>query len=273
MEPRLQRRVQRYGWDKAVGSYECSWQRRLAPAQARLLERAAARPGERVLDVACGTGLVSFPLAEAVSPAGHVLGTDLSQAMVEAARERAAAQAVAQASFECMGAEALALADGSFDLAVCSLGLMYVPDTLAALRELHRVLRPGGRAALLVWGARARCGWAEVFPIVDARVASEVCPLFFRLGGEGVLAGELAQAGFAEPAVERMRTTLPFADDEDVRVAFMEGGPVALAYDRFDGPTRRAVDADYLASVAPYRNGRGYAIPAEFVLATAFKEG
>lgn len=271
MEPRFQRRVQRYGWDKAAGVYESSWQRQLATAQARLLELAAPQPGERVLDVACGTGLVTFPLAEAVAPGGHVLGTDLSAKMVEAARGRAAARGCANAAFERMDAEHLELDGASFDLAVCSLGLMYVPDTAAAIRELQRVLRPGGRAALLVWGQRALCGWAEIFPIVDARVVSEVCPLFFRLGGKGVLEAELAAAGFAEPRIERIGATLHFEGDTEACIAAFKGGPVALAYDRFDAATRQAAHADYLASISPYRSAEGYEIPAEFVLAAAVK--
>ena len=66
MEPRLQRRVQRYGWDKAVAHYEAGWRNQLEPAQSLMLELVALRPGERVLDVACGTGLVSFRMIEAV---------------------------------------------------------------------------------------------------------------------------------------------------------------------------------------------------------------
>ena len=89
MEARLQRRVQRYGWDKAAPCYEQSWHRQLAPAQTRLLALAALRPGERVIDVACGTGLVTFAAAAAVGPEGTVVGTDISDAMVAHARTRA----------------------------------------------------------------------------------------------------------------------------------------------------------------------------------------
>lgn len=271
MEPRLQRRVQRYGWDKAAYVYESAWQRQLAQAQERLLALAAAQPGERVLDVACGTGLLTLPLARSVGASGFVLGTDLSEEMVATTQRRAAAAGITQLRAEHMGAEALGVEDGTFDLAVCSLGLMYVPEPGLALREMWRALRPDGRAAVLVWGRRARCGWSEIFPIVDARVKSDVCPLFFQLGGDGTLERELAGAGFGRVHAERLAYVLTFTGDEDVLTAVFEGGPVALAYSRFDPPTRRSAHADFLASVAGYRTDNGYEIPAEFTLATGVR--
>ncbi len=90
MDARLQRRVQRYGWDKAVGDYEAGWRAQLEPAQSLMLDMADVRHGERVLDVACGTGLVSFRLADAVRATGAVVGTDISGEMVETARRTAA---------------------------------------------------------------------------------------------------------------------------------------------------------------------------------------
>src|SRR5215831_16945194 len=89
MDARLQRRIQRYGWDKASAEYERYWREQLAPAQERLLALAALRPGERVLDVACGTGLVSLRAAMLVGPAGDVVATDISQDMVTRARRQA----------------------------------------------------------------------------------------------------------------------------------------------------------------------------------------
>ena len=78
-----------------------------------------------------------------------------------------------------MDAETLALPDAGFDVALNALGLMYVPEPEQAVREMRRVLRPGGRVGLAVWGERSRCGWAPVFEIVQAEVASDVCPRFF----------------------------------------------------------------------------------------------
>jgi len=266
VDPKLQRRIQRYGWNKAAAEYEQSWQAQLGPAQSMLLEMAALRAGQSVLDVACGTGLVTFAAAAAVGPGGRVVGVDLSEEMVERARAQAVRLGVAHVGFERMDAEALDLPAASFDAAVCALGLMYVPDPREALGEMARVLAPGGRAVAAVWGERSRCGWAEVFPIVDARVRSEVCPLFFALGTADRLATMFRDAGLADVTAERLQTRLHWASAEEACGAAFVAGPVALAYSRFDETARFAVREAYLASIEPWREGSGYAVPAEFVI-------
>ncbi|MBI3491845.1 MAG: methyltransferase domain-containing protein [Acidobacteria bacterium] len=267
MDPRLQRRVQRYGWDKASGEYEKFWRRQLEPAQRTLLSLVALAPGMRVLDIACGTGLVTFPAAHAVGPTGRVVGTDISQEMVTRSTGDARSRGVSNVTFERMDAENLQCDAASFDVALCALGLMYVPDPLKALSEMRRVLRPGGRAVAAVWGARSRCGWAEIFPIVDRRVASEVCPMFFQLGTGDMLQHQMRAAGFSSVHVERIATTLDYASaDEAVGAAFV-GGPVALAYSHFDDRVREEAHVEYLASIDQYKRGDGYAVPGEFVIA------
>ncbi len=273
MDPRLQRRVQRYGWDRAVDHYERHWARQLEPAQRKLLEMAALRPGERVLDIACGTGLVTLPAAEDVGDEGTILATDLAGEMVDALRLDAARRGVTNIAFERMGAEELDVADGSFDAALNALGLMYVPDPMQAVREMHRVLVVGGRAVAAVWGARAKCGWAEIFPIVDSRVNTEVCPLFFQLGTGASLEGAFQGAGFVDISTDRFATGLYYESAEDALGAAFAGGPVALAYSRFDERTRDEAHAEYLASIEPYRNGDGYLIPGEFVVVRGTRAG
>jgi hypothetical protein len=132
---------------------------------------------------------------------------------------------------------------------------------------LHRVLGPGGRAVVAVWGARSRCDWAEMFPIVDRRVASEVFPMFFQLGTGDMLKNVMQAAGFVDPRVERIETRLEYGQDEEAIGAAFAGGPVALAYSRFDEPTRTDAQREYLDSIASYRRGDGYAVPGEFVVA------
>src|SRR5580692_1862749 len=136
MEPALQRRIQRYGWDKASAYYEVFWQQQLKPAQDLLLEMADLQPGENVLDVACGTGLVSFPALSKLGSKGRVLGTDISEKMVEMASLLAAQKGENRVQFARMDAEELRLENSSFDVVLCSLGLMYMPDPRKALEEM-----------------------------------------------------------------------------------------------------------------------------------------
>lgn len=280
MDARRHRLIQRRGWDRAVSHYERFWARQLAPAQSLLMSRAALEPGENVIDVACGTGLVSLPAATAVAVTdstnhggndrtGRVTATDLSPGMVAAVDGNARSAGLTNVEAIRCGAEELTVG-GPYDVALCSLGLMYVPDPARALAEMHRVLRPGGRLVVSVWGERRRCGWAELFGIVDRRVASDVCPIFFALGAPGVLATQLGQAGFVGIDCERLSTELEFADDDEAIGAAFLGGPVALAYARFDEPTRRSAEREYLDSLTRYRTRSGsYRVPGEFVVTRA----
>lgn len=269
MESKLQRRVQRYGWDLAATKYEPLWQAQLAGVQAELLACAALAPGDQVLDVACGSGLVTFAAAAAVGPSGRVYGVDLSGQMVEGARRRTRSRGCNNVDFARMDAESLDLPDASFDVALCALGLMYVPDPARAVREMRRMLRPGGRVVLAVWGERSRCGWAPLFGIVDAEVASDVCPLFFRLGQAGALARLCANADLHLIEERRIVAALVYADGDEACEAALAGGPVALAWSRFDGQVRARVRARYLASIEPWRAGPAYRVPAEFVIVAA----
>ena len=242
---------------------------REAEPQAALLALALPAAGERVLDIACGTGLVSFAAARAVGSMGEVVGIDISGRMIDAAERRARDLGLSNCSFSRMDAERLALTDASFDLVLCALGLMYMPDAEQAVWEMCRVLRPGGRVALAVWGQRANCGWSALFPIVDAEVSSEVCPLFFRLGEQDALARLCAGAGFEQVQQRRITTTLAFADANEACEAALVGGPVALAWSRFNDEVRARVRARYLHAIDPWRRGQRYAVPGEFVIAAA----
>jgi hypothetical protein len=135
---------------------------------------------------------------------------------------------------------------------------MYVPDPLKAVREMMRLVLPasadpGGRVVAAVWGQRKNCGWAEIFPIVDARVKSEVCPMFFSLGTGTTLADVFRDAGLVDVVSERIETRLEWASDDEACGAAFEGGPVALAYGRFDERTKYRVQREYLDSIAQWR--------------------
>lgn len=271
MEPALQRRVQRYGWDKASALYENLWQAQLKPAQNKLLDFANIKPGEKIIDVACGTGLVSFRTLEVARENGFVLGVDISDKMVEIASKEAEERDLSNIRFERMDAEELKINDNEFDVALCALGLMYVPDPINALKEIHRVLKPGGRCAIAVWGRRDECGWAEIFEIVDKRVSSEVCPMFFNLGNNDMLERSLHAAGFSKTYFEKISTLLYYDSAEQACAAAFAGGPVALPYFKFSDDVKKEVHEEYLASIELYKKNDGYFVPGEFVIASGFK--
>ncbi len=271
MEPRLQRRVQRYGWDKAAEYYEASWKEQLRPAQDKLMEMAGLKPGENVLETACGTGLITFRAAKAVQPGGHVVATDLSDGMIQMAGKEAKKQNIDNVYFQRMDAEDLDLGNESFNAAICGLGVMYFPDPVQSMKEQFRVLKPGGRIVSAVWGERKKCGWADIFPIVDKRVASEVCPMFFQQGTGNTHEISMKEAGFTDIETERLSVKLYYPSDEVAVMAAFAGGPVALAYRKFDEETKQGAHEEYLESISGYQKNGGYEIPGEFVVSRGVK--
>lgn len=271
MNPDLQRRVQRYGWDKAAEYYENSWQNQLRPAHDLLLVMTNAQPGEKIIDIAAGTGLISVKLAEKVGKPGSILSTDISDEMVKIGNTLCESSGILNARFTRMDAEALDLENNIFDKATCALGLMYFPDPEKALNEMKRVLKPGGKAVVAVWGSRKKCGWADIFPIVDKRVNSDVCPMFFNLGESNVLQYLFENAGFKHVSLEKIQTKLIYASPEEACDATFLGGPVAMAYSRFDIKTKEDAKMEYLKSIESYKSKNGYEIPGEFVVCSGIK--
>jgi SAM-dependent methyltransferase len=125
-----------------------------APLTEKLMAAAEIAPGQEVLDIAGGAGEPSLVIADRIAPGGSVTCTDIAPEMIAGARQRAAEAGISNLNFEICPADALPFADNSFDAVVCRFGAMFFPAPLAAAREILRVLRPGGRVALAVWGER-----------------------------------------------------------------------------------------------------------------------
>ena len=120
----------------------------------RTIELLKLNPGQRVLDVCCGSGASAIPAAQSVGPTGSVVGVDLAENLLELARTKARKHSLTNVQFEPGDMTALRYDDDSFDAVVCVFGIFFVPEMEVALRELMRVLRPSGRIAITTWGPR-----------------------------------------------------------------------------------------------------------------------
>lgn len=139
---------------------------RSAALTARMLDRAALRPGERVLELAGGAGGLGMAAAEQVGPDGEVVLSDVAAEMTAIAARRAAARGIGNVTARELDLEGIAEPDASFDVVLCREGLMFALDPAQAAGEIRRVLRPGGRFAVAVWGPRERNPWLGI--VLDA---------------------------------------------------------------------------------------------------------
>jgi SAM-dependent methyltransferase len=186
---------------------------RSAQLTEELLALTMPQPGERVLELACGPGGAGLAAAPLVGPAGEVVLSDVAGEMAAIAAARAAALGLTNVSTCELDLEDIEQPDASYDVVLCREGLMFAVDPARAAREIRRVLRPGGRVALAVWGPRERNPWlAIVLDAVSAEIGSPVPPTGvpgpFSLGDPGRLAGLLRDAGLDGVAVGELPVPL-----------------------------------------------------------------
>ena len=245
-----------------------------APWATILIEYAALQPGDRVLDVACGTGIVARLAARQVGPTGQIIGLDNNAGMLAVARSLPPIPGV---SLEWQEGSALAIpfSDASFDALLCQQGLQFFSDRPAALREMHRVLGPGGRVVLSVWGSLERCpGHAALVRALElhlATAAASVIRSFFALGEASEVRSLLAGRRFNEIQLHTVVRTVRFASPEHfVRIEMFPShpeGPIA-------GMDERALSvliSEVNTALQPYVSPDGLAFPMQAHLVTAQK--
>jgi SAM-dependent methyltransferase len=239
-----------------------------------LVARAAPRPGERVLDLACGTGIVARLVAPRVAPVGTVVGLDVNPAMLAIARGRAAAEGAA-VTWDEGSATTLPYGDGAFDLALCQQGLQFFPDQSAALSELHRTLAPGGRLLTSTWAPLDQSpAFAAYNRVAQAHLGLAPCGPSFSLTDAERVRGLLMGVGFGSVEVAPVELTVTFPSlGEFVRrfvqsvaavvPALAERGPEALA------ETARGIEEELRPQVRQYLDGGAFSSPLRTHVAAA----
>lgn len=175
----------------------------LQPATDLLLAALHIRPNMRILDVASGPGEPAITLAAAIAPDGHVTATDLVPEMLTVAAEKAEKRGVINITFQQADAEALPFPDATFDAVTCRFGVMLFADVQQGLREMRRVLKPGGQLVCIVWGPRDRDPMTRSLAVVRRFIELPPppppdTPNRFRFSEPGAIAEQLRMAGFRQ---------------------------------------------------------------------------
>jgi enediyne biosynthesis protein CalE5 len=247
---------------------------RAAVAAEKMLELSAPRPGERVLELACGPGGVGLAAAELVAPDGEVVLSDVAAEMTSIASARADALGLRNVTTLELDLEQIEQPDDSYDVVLCREGLMFAPDPARAAGEIRRVLRPGGRVALAVWGPRDRNPWlGVVLDAVSAQIGAPVPPPGipgpFSLSDADQLAGLLSAAGLREVSVSELPVPMRTGSfDEWWERTTALAGPLARMLASMPDEAQQGLRARAREAVAPYEAPAGLEFPGVTLLAS-----
>lgn len=239
-----------------------------------LVDLAQPRPGERVIDIACGTGIVARTAAAKVGTTGAVAGVDLNPGMLAVARSVTATDDAASVQWHEASADSLPLPDGSFDVAYCQLGLQFFADKPAALREMRRVLSSTGRLALMVWhGINESPGFEAFAELLERNISPAAAAIMrapFGLSDADELSRLVAATDFRNVTVQRRVGTVEFPSVERFVSSYVAGSPLAGHVSQATEEAREHLIADTVAALRKYvsRSGLSFPIAAHLLTAT-----
>jgi len=257
---------------QVAGSAPEVYERELVPAvfgawAPILVELAQPCLGDRVVDVACGTGIVARIAAARVGPTGHVVGVDLNPAMLSVARSVTPTDLMSAAplQWEEASADKLPLPDGSFNVVYCQLGLQFFADRAAALSEMRRVLGADGRLALMVWrGIHESPGFTALAEALERNVGQAAATIMrapFGLSDAEELAGLVRAAGFKGVTAQQQSGTVRFASVESFVLSYVAGSPLFGPVSQAPDAARAALITDVRSALKQYTNDGELAFP------------
>ncbi|HEV8210543.1 MAG TPA: methyltransferase domain-containing protein [Vicinamibacterales bacterium] len=242
-----------------------------------LCDAAGMKPGELVLDLACGSGQPSATAAARVRPGGRVIATDLSPDMVAVTRRTAQTLGLDNLVAQEMDMQALSFPDAQFDAATCRFGLMFCPDPIKAVSEIHRVLKPGARFATAVWDVPAKNPFFTVITgalgeFVPLPPPDPAAPGPFRLAPPGELERVLTTGGFSGVTVEARPMTLTYGSLDDYwEVSSDLATPLRSALPSLSPDTIQRLKARLFEALKPYLDGTKVSLAAMPLCASAVR--
>jgi len=247
------------------------------PVTDALVDYADPKEGMQVLDLASGTGEPAITIASRIAPTGHVTALDLSADLLEIAAKRATARGLENVTTRQCDAHSLPFPDSGFDLCTSRFGVMFFRDIDVAVREVHRVLRPGARVCFLAWGPFEQPYWQSMMGVVHRHVGGTLIdpdgPNPFRFSERGSLSAILNKAGFANIAEESKTVpwTWPGPPEEVWEQAQAVAVPFRPMLERVPQERWPEIHAEVVREVGRYSDGEKINFGASVVLASGTK--
>ena len=249
-----------------------TWMADLVPG---LLEAGGVGPETRVLDAACGTGIVARKVAALAGPGGRIAALDANGGMLRVARQCAGVEGAASVEWYQEDIRRMPFPDNEFDTVLCQQGLQFFPDRGGALREMRRVLTPGGRLALSVWGRAEESPHVPVICETFSQYLGEESTAIFRvacsLSARAALHGLVEDAGFSEIRIRAVVLTARHPSLAELLPAYFSAFPVAAQIAAMPEDDRNAMFGDIASGLAAYTEGESLAVPTEHYILTAEK--
>ncbi len=261
---------QRQDWNRVAGGWE-KWDRffdeQMTFLNHRLVADARLRSGMQVLDLGSGTGYPALLAAQTVGPTGNVVGIDLAEQMLDAARRKASSLKLSNITFQTDDVSSLPFEKVSFDAVTTRFCLMFLPEIPKAVAEIARVLKPNAWLAAAVWSAPDKNPYLKI-PIdiikqfVELPPPDPSAPGIFRLAKPGELAGMLQQAGYTDISEQEFVGDVRFSAEDDYFSSLMDiAAPIQNLWAKLNPAQQTEARSRILQTAGQYRKGSLIALP------------
>jgi ubiquinone/menaquinone biosynthesis C-methylase UbiE len=240
------------------------------PATQTMLDLAGIGTGSRVLDVAAGTGDQTLMAAQRVGPSGYVLATDISASMMKLAADTAREEGLTNVETRVMDAENIDLEVDSFDAVICQLGLFLFSNPVKVLRAMRRVVRPGGKVAVLVFSTAEKNPYQSITLAVAHRFGSTPLPLF-SLGETNMLENAFKESGFIDVAVQAVNFGRHYPSSAEMMRRLKETAFLRGAVEKLAEAEREQAWVEIERQLTQYEGPNGVDIPGESLIGAGTK--